>query len=85
MKTFKEFQEGFKTIVGLGLAGYGAYKYFKNKGKQNQEQPNNKKTNVNKNKKNTDFQRGVEALKKAKERGGILNKSTYDALNNPDF
>ena len=84
MKTFKEFQEGFKT-VGLGLAAYGAYNYFKNRGKTNQEQPNNMKTNVNKTKKNTDFQRGVEALKKAKERGGILNKSTYDALNNPDF
>ena len=82
MKTFQEFQEGVKTIVGLGLAGYGAYNYFKNKGKKNQEQPNNKKTNVNK---NTDFQTGVEALKKAKQRGGILNKSTYDALNNPDF
>ena len=84
MKTFQEFQEGVKTLLGLGALGYGAYNYFKNRGEQNQEQPN-KKTNVNKNKKNTEFQTGVEALKKAKERGGILNKSTYDALNNPDF
>ena len=80
MKTFKQFQEGLKTIVGLGLAGYGAYNYFKNKGKKNQ-QPNSNKTNDF----STDFQSGVKAIKGAKERGGILNKSTYDALNNPDF
>ena len=80
MKTFKQFNEGLKTIVGLGLAGYGAYNYFKNKGKKNQ-QPNSNKTNDLK----TDFQSGVKAFKDAKNRGGILNKSTYDALNNPDF
>ena len=39
MKTFKQFNEGLKTLVGLGLAGAATYNYFKNKGKQNQEQP----------------------------------------------
>ena len=68
MKTFKEFQEGFKTLLGLGLAGYGTYNYFKNRGEQNQEQPNNKKTKVNKNNNNaTDARRGLNFLKKRKE------------------
>ena len=68
MKTFKEFQEGFKTAVGLGLGAYTLYRHLKNKGKQNQEQPNNKKTKVNKNNDNaTNAQRGFNFLKKRKE------------------
>ena len=66
MKTFKQFNEGLKTLVGLGLVGYGAYNYFKNKGKQNQEQPNNKKTKVNNNNA-TDAQRGFDFFKKRKK------------------
>ena len=67
MKTFKQFNEGLKTLVGLGLVGYGAYNYFKNKGKQNQEQPNNKKTKVNNNNNATDAQRGFDFFKKRKK------------------
>ena len=68
MKTFKEFQEGFKTAVGLGLGAYTLYRHLTNKGKTNQEQPNNKKTKVNKNNDNaTNAQRGFNFLKKRKE------------------
>ena len=90
MKTFKQFNEGIKTIVGLGLAGYGAYNYFKNKGKQNQEQPNNKKTKVNNNDAK-DFQRGLNFLKKRKddlEKGKtpvIFGDPEGKMRNNPDY
>mgnify|MGYP003122589000 CR=1 FL=1 len=70
MKTFQEFQEGVKTLLGLGALGYGAYNYFKNRGEQNQEQPNSNKTKVNKNNNNnnvTDAKRGLKFLKKRKE------------------
>ena len=68
MKTFKQFNEGLKTILGLGALGWGTYNYFKNRGEQNQEQPNNKKTKVNKNNNNaTDARRGLNFLKKRKE------------------
>ena len=90
MKTFKQFNEGIKTIVGLGLAGYGAYNYFKNKGKQNQEQPNNKKTKVNNNDAK-DFKQGLNFLKKRKddlEKGKtpvIFGDPEGKMRNNPDY
>ena len=90
MKTFKQFNEGIKTIVGLGLAGYGAYNYFKNKGKQNQEQPNNKKTKVNNNDAK-DFKQGLNFLKKRKDdlkKGKtpvIFGDPEGKMRNNPDY
>ena len=66
MKTFKQFNEGLKTILGLGLAGYGAYNYFKNRGKKppTNETPS---TKVNKNNSSGDFSTGVDALKQKRE------------------
>ena len=87
MKTFKEFQEGFKTLLGLGLAGYGAYNYFKNRGKTNQQQPNSNKTNVNKdNNFSTDFGAGKkEVLDALKNKRGITNKTTKEFQKNPEY
>jgi len=87
MKTFKQFNEGIKTIVGLGLAGYGAYNYFKNKGKKNQEQPNSNKRNVNKdNNFSSDLETGKKEIKDAlKNRRGITNQTTKDFMNNPEY
>ena len=92
MKTFKQFNEGLKTLFGLGALGYGAYSYFKNRGEQNQEQPNNNKTKVNKNNNNaTDAQRGLKFLKKRKEdleKGKtpvIFGDPEGKMRNNPDY
>ena len=94
MKTFKEFREvseGFlKTaLIGASLIPAGlalAKKFFKPKtDKMIDNERKTKNYGGDKRSGNTDFQSGVNAIKGAKKRGGILNKSTYDALNNPDF
>ena len=93
MKTFKQFNEGLKTILGLGALGGLAYNYFKNRGEQNQEQPNNKKIKVNKNNNNnaTDARRGLNFLIKRKEdleKGKtpvIFGDPEGKMRNNPDY
>mgnify|MGYP001323901501 CR=1 FL=1 len=91
MKTFKEFREvseGIKTAIGLSLlaAPFLAKKFLKPKtDKMLDKQRKTNKIGGDRRSGNTDFQSGVNAIKGAKNRGGILNKSTYDALNNPDF
>ena len=90
MKTFKEFREvseGIKTAIGLSLlaAPFLAKKFLKPKtDKMLDKQRKTNKIGGDK-RSGSDFQSGVNAIKGAKKRGGILNKSTYDALNNPDF
>ena len=88
MKTFKQFQEGIKTklvVGGLLAAPYLAKKFLKPKtDKMLDTQRKTNKIGGDK-RSGSDFQSGVNAIKGAKKRGGILNKSTYDALNNPDF
>ena len=87
MKTFKEFQEGFKTAVGLGLGAYTLYRHLTNKGKTNQEQPNNKKTNVNKdNNFSSDLETGKKEIKDAlKNKRGIMNQTTKEFMKNPEY
>ena len=88
MKTFKQFNEGLKTalVVGGALAApFLAKKFLKPKtDKMLDKQRKTNKIGGDK-RSGSDFQSGVNAIKDAKKRGGILNKSTYDALNNPDF
>ena len=88
MKTFKQFNEGLKTalVVGGALAApFLAKKFLKPKtDKMLDKQRKTNKIGGDK-RSGSDFQSGVNAIKGAKKRGGILNKSTYDALNNPDF
>ena len=89
MKTFQQFQEGLKTklvVGGLLAAPYLLKKFGKPKtDKMLDTQRKTNKIGGDKRSGNTDFKSGVNAIKGAKNRGGILNKSTYDALNNPDF
>ena len=88
MKTFKQFNEGLKTALVIGgalAAPYLAKKFLKPKtDKMLDKQRKTNKIGGDK-RSGSDFQSGVNAIKGAKKRGGILNKSTYDALNNPDF
>ena len=59
MKTFKQFNEGLKTIVGLGLGGVALYNLLRPKSKT-------PSTEVNKNNSSGDFSTGVDALKQKK-------------------
>ena len=65
MKTFKQFNEGLKTMVGLGLGGVALYNLLKPKGKtpSTPSTPDTPSTKVNK----SDFSTGVDALKQRKE------------------
>ena len=85
----KEISEGIKTAIGIGAAMAAPYllkKFVKPKtDKMLDTQRKTNKIGGDKRSGNTDFKSGVNAIKGAKNRGGILNKSTYDALNNPDF
>ena len=85
MKTFKQFQEGLKTklvIGGLLAAPYLAKKFLKPKSDKAIDK-GRKELNIGGDKRsgNTDFQKGVDAIKDAKKKGGgLMNQSTRDAL-----
>tara|TARA_Y100000996_G_C22105712_1_gene471750 strand:+ start:176 stop:448 length:273 start_codon:yes stop_codon:yes gene_type:complete len=84
MKTFKQFNEGLKTMVGVTAAlaaPFLAKKFLKPKtDKMLDTQRKTNKIGGDKRSGNTDFQKGVDALKDAKKSGGLMNKSTKDAL-----
>tara|TARA_R100001460_G_scaffold41865_1_gene77734 strand:- start:33 stop:305 length:273 start_codon:yes stop_codon:yes gene_type:complete len=68
MKTFKQFNEGLKTMVGLGLGGVALYNLLKPKGKtpskpSTPSTPDTPSTKVNK----SDFSTGVDALKQRRK------------------
>ena len=68
MKTFKQFNEGLKTMVGLGLGGVALYNLLKPKGKtpskpSKPSTPDTPSTKVNK----SDFSTGVDALKQRRK------------------
>ena len=88
MKTFKQFQEGLKTKLAIGgalAAPYLLKKFVKPKTDKMLDDARSKSPIGGDKRSGSDFQSGVNAIKGAKKRGGVLNKSTYDALNNPDF
>ena len=84
MKTFKQFQEGLvkKALVGAALATpFLAKKFLKPKtDKMLDKQRKTSPIGGDKRSGNTDFQKGVNAIKDAKKSGGLMNKSTKDAL-----
>tara|TARA_Y100000356_G_C11024930_1_gene165404 strand:- start:45 stop:317 length:273 start_codon:yes stop_codon:yes gene_type:complete len=84
MKTFQQFQEGLlkKALITTALATpFLAKKFLKPKtDKMLDTQRKTNKIGGDKRSGNTDFQKGVDALKDAKKSGGLMNKSTKDAL-----
>ena len=84
MKTFKQFNEGLKTMIGVSAALAAPYlmkKFLKPKSDKMIDK-GRKELNIGGDKRsgNTDFQKGVNAIKDAKKGGGLMNKSTKDAL-----
>ena len=84
MKTFKQFQEGLvkKALVGAALATPFLAKKFLKPKTDNMLDTQRKTNKIGGDKRsgNTDFQKGVNAIKDAKKSGGLMNKSTKDAL-----
>ncbi len=90
MKTFQQFQEEAQTITEIKKRLIGSAllatpflmkKIFKPKSdKFIDTQRKTNKIGGDKRSGNTDFQKGVNALKDAKKGGGLMNKSTKDAL-----
>tara|TARA_B100000963_G_scaffold179621_1_gene156084 strand:+ start:57 stop:329 length:273 start_codon:yes stop_codon:yes gene_type:complete len=84
MKTFKQFQEGLKTklvIGGLLAAPYLAKKFLKPKSdKMLDKQRKTNKIGGDRRSGNTEFKQGVDAIKDAKKKGGLMNQSTRDML-----
>jgi len=84
MKTFQQFQEGLKTklvVGGLLAAPYLAKKFLKPKtDKMLDKQRKTNKIGGDKRSGNTEFKQGVNAIKDAKKKGGLMNQSTRDAL-----
>ena len=84
----KEISEGIKTAIGIGAAMAAPYLLKKFvKPKTDKMLDTQRKTNkIGGDKRSgSDFQSGVNAIKDAKKKGGLMNQSTRDALNNPDF
>ena len=89
MKTFKEFREvseGIKTAIGLSLlaAPFLAKKFLKpktdkmlDKGRKELNIGGDKRSGITN---KSDFQKGVNAIKDGKKKGGLMNQSTRDAL-----
>ena len=84
MKTFKQFQEGLKTkliVGGLLAAPYLAKKFLKPKtDKMLDKQRKTNKIGGDRRSGNTEFKQGVDAIKDAKKKGGLMNQSTRDML-----
>ena len=71
MKTFKQFNEGLKTMIGVGAALATPYllKKFAKPKSDKMLDKGRKELNIGGDKRsgNTDFQKGVDALKQKKE------------------
>ena len=83
MKTFKQFNEGLKTVIGVSAAlaaPYLAKKFLKPK--TDKMLDFQRKNNTLGGDRRTELEDGKKKKKKAPF--GV-NQSTYDALNNPDF
>ena len=84
MKTFKQFQEGLKTKLAIGgalAAPYLLKKFVKPKtDKMLDKQRKTNKIGGDRRSGNTEFKQGVNAIKDAKKKGGLMNQSTRDAL-----
>ena len=90
MKTFQQFQEEAQTIteikkrlIGTALLATPFLMKKFLKPKTDKMLDNERKTNKiggEYRSGNTDFQKGVNAIKDAKKGGGLMNKSTKDAL-----
>ena len=85
MKTFKQFNEGLKTMIGVSAALATPYlmkKFLKPKTDKMLDK-GRKELNIGGDKRsgNTEFKQGVKAIKDAKKKGGgLMNQSTRDAL-----
>jgi len=83
MKTFKQFNEGLvkKALIGGALTVPYLMKKFV-KPKTDKMLDTQRKTNkIGGDKRSgSDFQSGVNAIKDAKKKGGLMNQSTRDAL-----
>ena len=84
MKTFKQFNEGLKTVIGVSAAlaaPYLAKKFLKPKtDKMLDKQRKTNKIGGDRRSGNTEFKQGVDAIKDAKKKGGLMNQSTRDML-----
>ena len=84
MKTFKQFNEGLKTALVIGgalAAPYLAKKFLKPKSdKMLDKQRKTNKIGGDRRSGNTEFKQGVDAIKDAKKKGGLMNQSTRDML-----
>mgnify|MGYP001273824939 FL=1 len=84
MKTFKQFNEGLKTALVIGgalAAPYLAKKFLKPKtDKMLDKQRKTNKIGGDRRSGNTEFKQGVDAIKDAKKKGGLMNQSTRDML-----
>ena len=86
MKTFKQFNEGLvkKALIGGALTvPYLMKKFVKPKtDKMLDTQRKTNKIGGDRRSGNTDFQSGVNAIKKAKDGGGLMSDTTREALKN---
>ena len=83
MKTFKQFNEGLKTAIGIGAALATPYllkKFAKPKTDKMLNKQRKTKNYGGDKRSGSDFQSGVNAIKDAKKKGGLMNQSTRDAL-----
>ena len=87
MKTFKQFNEGLKTMIGIGAALATPYlmKKFAKPKTDKMLDKGRKELNIGGDKRSgitnkSDFQSGVNAIKDGKKKGGLMNQSTRDAL-----
>ena len=83
MKTFKQFNEGLvkKALIGGALAApYLLKKFVKPKTDKMLDDARSKSPIGGDKRSGSDFQSGVNAIKKAKDGGGLMNDSTREAL-----
>ena len=84
----KEISEGIKTAIGVGAALAAPYlmkKFLKPKTDKMLDTQRKTSPIGGDKRSGGDFQSGVNAIKDAKKKGGLMNQSTRDALNNPGF
>ena len=95
MKTFKQFSEeltneGFLKAAGITALAIPAVaavakKFLKPKTDKQIDKGRKTLPFGGDKRSGSDFQSGVNAIKDAKKKGGLMNQSTRDALNNPGF
>ena len=84
----KEISEGIKTAIGVGAALAAPYlmkKFLKPKTDKMLDTQRKTSPIGGDKRSGSDFQSGVNAIRDAKKKGGLMNQSTRDALNNPGF